>query len=239
MRALIYLLVFANLAFFAYTRLVGSATNDVAEPTGPAVARLRLQSEVPVVPKICTTTGPFTSEDSTNRAAARLGASARLRTTEVAGPSQYTVEVHAHSAQDASRLLARLRKDGVRDAELPATGSSTVLFGRYDTREAAQRRLAGLAHNGVSPVLIEHAKKVPQWWIDTEAPAGTPAPDLAELAGAVGETGVLGAAPCGGPVVAPPAAVPVPPAAAPAGTPDAPPAPAGATKPGGTRPANA
>jgi hypothetical protein len=229
MRALLLLLVFLNIAFFAYTRLVARSAEEHAAAVAAAdaqVPRLRLASEVPppAAPG-CARIGPFAAEDAAERALAALGApgAAHVQSVEEPAAASFVVRLSTRTQAEAMRVAVRLRAAGVKDFEVvpttAANGPGLLAFGRFAERDAAMRRLASLGRYAINPVVFEEAAKARTFWIDVPLAPGAAPPDLAPLAAAAGEGAAPAVTTCPGfaplPVPAPPAAAPAPDTVAP------------------------
>jgi hypothetical protein len=242
MRTLLLVLLFLNLVFFAYTRLVGEAGDaPAAADEGPAVPRLLLVGEGGRAQPRCDSVGPFTDQAAAERAAAWLLAGqhvSRLRSTEAPGPTNYWVAITTKTLQDAAKIALRLRAAGVTDVEImpPETGATqgTVSLGIYSERARAQRRIEGLARFAVKPVIVEQPRTVTSWWLDLDRRPREAALDPGVVAKAAEEPGTLTVVAC--PVSAPapgPASGPTPEAGRGNGAPpgsNAPAVPAAAAK---------
>jgi hypothetical protein len=243
MRALLLVLLLANLTIFAYTRLNGDANAPVpgdADSTTP-VPRLALVGEGAPSAARCATIGPFSTQAGAQRGAAwLLGAhhGSRLHSADAPGPSSYWVAIKTKTLQDATRIGLRLRAAGVTDLVItpPEAGGTEAIvsLGIFSDRDRADRRVLDLRRYAVTPVIIEQPHLVTTWWLDVQTASGESTPDVGALGKAAGEAGSLRAAAC------PAAATPAPtttgaPAATgdAAGQPNAPAPAAAAAKPPG------
>jgi hypothetical protein len=234
MKRLLFLLLFANLAFFAYTRLVRDAGETPAADAAPAVPRLLLASEAQQLPVRCVSVGPFTSEAGAMKARDLAGGRARVRSLESPGTTAYWVMLPAKTLQDATRIVLRLRAGGVTDLEpMPpdaAGGNAAVSLGLFTERDRAERRASSLVKYAVAPEIVEQRHATTSYWLDAYLPPGAPAPDRTALARAAGEGAALESVDC--PATPAPAAPAAPPPAAPApGAAPAVPAPANPSAP--------
>lgn len=237
MRALLLVLVFANLAFLAWTHLIGEPARRVVLPDpGPPIPPLRLASEAgPARPAPrCTSIGPFADQAVAERGVLWLRGERReprLRTTRRDAGTGYWVMIDTPTMQQAARVSMRLRAAGVADVEvLPPAADATravVSLGIYGDRANADRRVEELRGYAVNPQVVEQPRSESTWWIDVDLADGARPVDVGALERAVeGARGLVGET-C--PVVPPPGASPAPPgespATAPASTPPEPGAP--------------
>jgi hypothetical protein len=212
MRLLLAVLVFLNLAFLAWTKLIGEpAREPLPVDAGPSIPRLRLASEAGATPPVprCTSIGPFADQAVAERAVLWLRGQRReprLRTTRKDAGVGYWVMVDTPTLQQAARVSMRLKAGGVADVEvLPPAADATravVSLGTYADRAAADKRVADLRGYAVDPKIVEQPRSETLWWIDVDlAPAAGPIDVGALERGVEGATGLVGET-C--PAVAPP-----------------------------------
>jgi hypothetical protein len=237
-RALVLLLVFANLALLAWTQLIGEPSRRAAPPDpGAPIPRLQLASEAGAARPAsrCTAIGPFADQAVAERAVLWLRGERReprLRTTRRDAGAGYWVMIDTPSMQQAARVSMRLRAAGVADVEvLPPAADATravVSLGIYGDRTNADRRVEELRRYAVDPQVIEQPRSESTWWIDVDLVPGASPVDVGALERAVpGARGLVGET-C--PIAAPSDAGAVPPASAapppdPATAPTTPPEP--------------
>ena len=242
MRKWVLAFVFLNLAFFAYTRLVGErgATSPDSEAPSP-VPQLRLvDEERDRAGRRCTSVGAFAARALAEQAQSLLTAATRtprLRAVDVADTPLYSVSVTTQTLQPAVGIAARLRAAGLRDIQVvpPGTGASqaVVSFGSFDDRDRAARRIAELRRFAVSAAIFEQARTRTEWWVDVERGPGDAPVDATAAGTALHAPAGLVTEPCPEAAQTPPAsAAPAPTdTAAPAATPAAAPATAPAATP--------
>jgi hypothetical protein len=232
MRFVVLALVFLNIAFLAWTKLIGEpAREPLPVEAGPPIPRLQLASEAgtrPVAPR-CTSVGPFADQAVAERAVLWLRGERReprLRTTRRDAGTGYWVMVDTPTLQQAARVSMRLKAGGVADVEvLPPAADATravVSLGTFADRAAADRRVADLRAYAVNPQVVEQPRAETLWWIDVDLGAGATPIDVNALERAVeGARGLVGET-C--PAIAPgtPSDGASSAPAAPAGTPPAP-----------------
>jgi hypothetical protein len=227
---LILVLLFLNLAFYAWVQLIGEPSRQTvpAEP-GPPIPRLQLASELQgrAPAARCTTIGPFADQAVAERAVLWLRGEKReprLRTTSRDAGTGYWVMLDTPTMQQAARVSLRLRAAGVADVELlqPAADATRAVLslGIYADRANAERRAAELQKYAIEPRIVEQPRQESAWWIDVDATAGARPLDVAALEKAVDGARNLTSQTC-------PAVTPAAPAAttAPATPADAEPAP--------------
>jgi hypothetical protein len=233
LRALLLVLLFANLAFLAWTQLIGEPARRVVPPDpGPSIPRLQLASERGGAGPAarCTSIGPFADQAVAERAVLWLRGERRdprLRTTRRDVGTGYWVMIDTPTMQQAARVSMRLRAAGVADVEvLPPAAEATravVSLGIYSDRANADRRVDELRRYAVNPQVVEQRRSESTWWIDVDVAAGAGPVDIGALERAVdGARGLVGET-C--PVVAPTGAGAAPTPGDAAGAPDASPAP--------------
>jgi hypothetical protein len=235
MRALLLVLLFANLAVFAWTQLIGEpARRPVPADPGPSIPRLQLASEAGAARTAsrCTAIGPFADQAVAERAVLWLRGERReprLRTTRRDAGTGYWVMLDTPTMQQATRISMRLRAAGVADVEvLPPAAEATravVSLGMYGDRANADRRADELRRYAVEPQVIEQPRTESTWWIDVDVAAGASPVDVGALERAVQGARALVGETC--PLVAPTDPSPtMPSSTSPAVEPAAPSAPA-------------
>jgi hypothetical protein len=205
MRTLVVALVFANLAFFAYTQLIGRrgdgpATADAAV----TVPRLALFGELAGAQGLrCMTVGPFAEHLNAERAANALRTSRReprLRTTQKDGGTGFWVSLTTNTLQQAARVWTRLHAAGVTDVEImpPEAGATeaVVSLGVYSDRERAQRRISDLKHYAIAPTIVEQPHTITSWWLDVDQQASDPPLDAGTLVRTLAGASAVSATPC-------------------------------------------
>ena len=165
MRTLFFLLLFANLTLFAYTRLDSVGSGEavrLSEQVNPDKVRILTPQEVAALgpektsalSSVCAEWGPF-AENERVRAQADLepfapGKLLQARRVEAGGG--FWAFVPAASRAAAERRASDLKTAGVREAavvEMPPQRFA-VSLGTFRTSEAAQAALSDLARQGVA-----------------------------------------------------------------------------------------
>jgi hypothetical protein len=210
-RALVLVLLFANLAVLAWTQLIGEpARRPVPAEPGPSIPRLQLASEggVARAASRCTAIGPFADQAVAERAVLWLRGERReprLRTTRRDAGVGYWVMIDTPTMQQAARVSLRLRAAGVADVEvLPPAAEATravVSLGVYGDRVNADRRADELRRYAVDPQVVEQPRTESTWWIDVDLPPGASPVDVGALERAVQDARGLVGETC--PIVAP------------------------------------
>jgi hypothetical protein len=228
-RGLVLALVFVNVAFLAWTRLVGEPMREPppVDP-GPAIPRLKLAAELGPgsSERRCTSVGPFADQGVAERAVLWLRGEKReprLRTTQKDAGTGYWVMIDAPTLQQAARVSMRLRAAGVADVDvLPPAADATravVSLGNFPDRAAADRRVGELRGYAVNPQIVEQPRTTSIWWIDVDLGTNSPPVDVGAIERAVeGAKGLVSeTCPAIAPPGSPPPAAPATPTATPAG----------------------
>jgi hypothetical protein len=186
-RITLFLLVFANAAWFAWARWI-DIPPTMRVGAVQELPALRLASEVgidknaassnallPAIeepPARCVSVGPFDDLGAAARAAATLqerGLSPRQRAEQGAGWTGFWVYVDGFtSAQDRSRALRRLERGGIADAHaMPESSDSRrISLGVFSERARADRRARAVARLGMQPEIAERTQTGAAYWID-------------------------------------------------------------------------
>lgn len=198
MRALFLLLVLANVAFFAWTRLIagGGAGSDPAplsrqiEPQKLRV--VRPEELVPAAPKAaaapapvvaapsavkCVEWGAFSPADALRAEQAlqplQLGERLGQRRSEETAGWWVFIPPQASARQAAQRKAAELKKLGVSDyfiVQEEGANRWAVSLGVFRSEEAAQARLAALRNQGVRSARIgPREMAVSKVWLQVKA----------------------------------------------------------------------
>lgn len=168
MRTVVILLLFANLTFFAYTRLGASADGEairLQEQVQPEKIKLLTPQQVAALgpakvaalADVCLEWGPL-SEGERTRALAdleplALGKLLSQRRIEV-GVAYWVFQSPPSNRTEAERRVAELRSRGIADVAVAENGAQryVVSLGVFRTEDAAQNRAADLAKKGVTNV---------------------------------------------------------------------------------------
>ncbi len=231
MRALLFLLLFANLAFFAWSRWIAAPLVAGLSPL-PAAAELVLAREAQPAPGPvadeevasvnCVSIGPFLDLTEAARASTRLremGYVPRQRVSEGPVWSGWWVALERLEGRAAAEeVVARLRQFGVTDAYImPGEEAGvTVSLGLFSERPRALRRLDEVKALGYEPVVTERQRTGTVYWIDADLPVAGQFPDPASFEGEQGRITRLEMRPCD---AAGRASQPLEPAMVPAGVP--------------------
>jgi hypothetical protein len=204
-RALVLLLLLANLLFAAWVHWVAPSRAPVAgratpSATDPGAIRLLREAQVPSpadaggsalelddAALACVSVGPYLERSLAERAEARLarlGFAVRLR------GSQDTVRVgdwvrieDLATPEDAANALAQLKAAGIADAyvlseETPGTVISLGVFAEPERAEQA-RAIAMMA--GFEPRTVERTREADVFWLDIDRQASAGLPSLEQL----------------------------------------------------------
>jgi hypothetical protein len=213
LRALLLLLLFANIAFFAWSHWIAAPLVTGLSPL-PAAAQLVLAREAQPGPKAgpmadeeespvsCVSIGPFLDLTEAARASTRLrelGYGPRQRVTEGPVWSGWWVALERIEGREAAEdVVARLRQFGVTDAYImPGEEAGvTVSLGLFSEQPRALRRLDEVKALGYEPVVTERQRTGTVYWIDADLPAPGQFPDPASFEGEQGRITRLEMQPC-------------------------------------------
>jgi hypothetical protein len=237
-RAVFFLLLFANLAYFGWAELVDTPQPVPTNEAYAKLPRLKLVNELPadearpssgnarktaleVTPEAprCLSIGPFDDQDSAARGASKLrekGLVPRQRVEKGQISKGFWVFIGGlKSDDDVAKVLRTLEQSHVEDAHvMPDAGDAhQVSVGLFSERERADRRAESVQKLGLQPEVAERKLPATVFWMDVDLSAGADAQSLQDLASGTGG-GVdgphLGVTAC--PAQPPPDASPVPPA---------------------------
>lgn len=214
MRFLVALLIFANIAWFAWDRWI--ARPALEEPARRQdVPRLVLASEAPaarpgqgraLMPAAnCLSLGPFADLTDAARASTLLrenGFVPRQRAGEGVTWRGFWVSLPGLGDRaEADGIIERLRRFGIGDAyvlpdEEGAGSGITLSLGLFTERERALRRMDEVKALGLQPQLSERDRSGTVYWIDVEADRPEALPDPARFVGAAGRILRLQIQPC-------------------------------------------
>jgi hypothetical protein len=234
-RALVLLLLLANLLFAAWTHWVAPSRAPVAGRVTPSATdsgAIRLLREAPVsadaaasggepaldlsdAALACVSAGPYLARSQAQQAEARLarlGFVVRRRESRESVRAGDWVRVEdLATPEDAANALAQLKAAGIADAyvltdEAPGTVISLGVFAESERAEQA-RVIARMA--GFEPRTLERAREADVVWldIDRKASAGLPSPEQLG-ADTTGQVPGIGLRRCPAPAPAPAQAVP-------------------------------
>jgi len=170
MRIVVLLLIVANLALFAYTKLdsaggEGARRADQVDPdkikilTPQQVAALG-PAKIAALADVCAEWGPFSDAERTKALAdldsLQLGRLVTQRKVET--ESAYWVNVGPYPSRGAAdRRVGELRAQGVTDTSAvdAGRGQYVVSLGIFRTEQAARARVDALSRQGVSTAKVE------------------------------------------------------------------------------------
>lgn len=199
MRYLFLVLLFGNLAYFAWAHWV-----DVPPPApvNEALAKLpplKLADEVPrdqrplaqqakAEPAACFSVGPFTDPDNSAKAMAifrQKGFDPKQRSDEAQTQGGYWVFVTVKDQSDIDRALVTLEHGGVRDAIImpvtPDVEGRRLSLGVYADRARAEKRAALVGQTGLKAEVGERRLPSTQYWLDMAPLPGSNAIPLQDL----------------------------------------------------------
>jgi len=199
MRALVVLLLLANVAFFAWAQWIAGPAGRLTAPPASGAPRLVLATEAPQAQPLpslasregvsCVSIGPFLDLTEAARASMSLrarGLLPRQRSKDGLIWSGWWVSLQdAASPEDADQIVERLREVGIGDAyrvsdEGPGT---TVSLGLYTERQVALNRADEVRAFGYEPTLAERERRGTVYWIDVDVRSASQIPDPAGFDG--------------------------------------------------------
>jgi hypothetical protein len=213
MRLVFALLLFANIAWFAWAQwvaepdLAATATSPPAGGNKLMLAREAKDGAPAARParragNNCLSLGPFTDLTDAARAATLLRENElepRQRAGEGVVWKGYWVTLDGvPNRQVANGLIERLRRSGVADAyAMPGDGSDiTISLGLFSERQRALRRLDDVKALGLSPRIVDRERSGTVYWIDVNVVPPAELPDAARLHGEGGRILRLEVRPC-------------------------------------------
>lgn len=130
----------------------------------------------PSTPVGCQALGPFMDRDTVVVARDRLvaaGIEALPRATDASERLGYWVHTPPGTAADASAIVTRLRRAGVRDFYVVTEGelSNAVSLGVFSEQATAERHAARMRSMGFEVELNERRRERTAWWLDFRVPA--------------------------------------------------------------------
>lgn len=206
MKALAYLLAFANVAFLGWSLLIGEPAREPPLPArGPAVPTLKLAVESsaptkagapPVAGSRCVTVGPFLDETQAERASQLLHAeklAPRLRHEDTSAGTSFEVTLVAASTAEAAHTAMRLKGAGIKDVEVR---DASLALGKYPSHEAAEARTTALRKLGIDPAINEAPRTIAAHWLDVDLGPRDHPVDVAAIQATVGGGAALSLKPC-------------------------------------------
>ncbi|MBM4220234.1 MAG: SPOR domain-containing protein [Gammaproteobacteria bacterium] len=211
MKLAIYLLLFANLAWYGWTQWIAPSQDPAATTSAATGKNLLLAHEAAPTPAggatdlprdNCLSLGPFIDLTDAARASTLLRES-ELEPRQRAGEGEvwrgYWVTLGGiPDRAAASDVIARLRRAGVQDAyAMPADGSDvTISLGLFSERQRALRRLDDAKAIGLDPRIVDRERMGRVYWIDVDVVPPRELPDAARLQGEGGRILRLEVKPC-------------------------------------------
>ena len=186
MRTVFFALLFANLAFFAWSRWVDVPRTPAANEQISRLPRLKLVDELPpsahptasndtnsAPPGKCLSVGPFADVDNSARAAALLqdkGFDPRQRAEAGEMSAGYWVYIGGmKSESDTDKMLVSLERNGIKDAlVMPESADSgrRVSLGLFSERTRAEKRAQSVRQMGFKAEVAEHYLPGTVYWVD-------------------------------------------------------------------------
>ena len=211
MRLAFALLLFANIAWYAWAHWVAAPDEPAATAALANGQGLKLAREVPAVAapaplppgdNHCLSLGPFTDLTDAARAATLLRENEldpRQRAGEGVVWKGFWVTLEGVPDRAAANaVIERLRRAGVADAyAMPGNGRDvTISLGLFSERQRALRRLDDAKAVGLSPRIVDRERAGTVYWIDVDVVPPATLPDAARLEGEAGRILRLEVTPC-------------------------------------------
>jgi hypothetical protein len=182
-RIALFILVFLNLAYFAWATLIDRPAPAQASQSIAGIPRLVLASEAThqpngtaevasAAPPRCVSVGPFNTLERATAAAALLsqrGLEPKQRAEESETWDGYWVYVGGlRNAFEEARVIRTLEQAGLSDARImPETGAGRrVSVGLFSERVRAERRARALVRLGLKPEIAERHVPGSIYWLD-------------------------------------------------------------------------
>jgi hypothetical protein len=198
MRYVFLVLLFCNLAYFAWAFWVDVPPPLPVSAASANVPPLKLADEVPLdkrplfqAPKpatACFSVGPFLDADNSAHALALLkqkGFEPKQRSDESQSQDGYWVFVTLKDQADIDRALVTLEKGGVRDAIImpvtPDVNGRRLSLGLYADRGRAEKRAQVVSQTGLKAEVGERKLPATQYWLDMAPLSGTDSIPLQDL----------------------------------------------------------
>lgn len=201
MRALLALLLLANIGFFAWSHWVARPV-PVRQESAESAPRIVLAEEAPEAQRprtlqweagvSCLSLGPFLDLSEAARASISLrdaGLEPRQRATVGAIWTGWWVALEGLGSQpEAEPVVERLRQFGIGDAYVvpDEEGGVLISLGLFTERQRALRRADEVRALGYQPALSERQRNGTVYWIDVNVRSVEQVPDPANFEGSEG-----------------------------------------------------
>jgi hypothetical protein len=173
-RVAFFLILLANLAFFAWAHWL--APKEATLPVSPKVDAPRLQLATEAQPLVanaghCVTVGPFATNELAARARQTLtdtGYSSLPRQVTTSELDGFWVYLESPSTESGERrLLERLHRGGISDAQaVGEPGSRRISLGVFSDEARAAAQSERVAKLGVLPQIVARDKPATAIWLD-------------------------------------------------------------------------
>jgi len=181
-RNLFFALLFANLAFLAWSHWVGRPAEPAAAKPAAAVPVLdlvKLPAASAASPTRCRSIGPFADAAALAAATDSMrphGWQPRDRSVDSSVADGYWVYIPELTAAAQRNVLARLNAAGIHDAAsmTQPEQSDRVSVGFFSDQTHAVRRAEQVRALGYKPVLDLHQRTVSVHWLDVDLKASDP-----------------------------------------------------------------
>jgi hypothetical protein len=207
-RAVFFLLLFANLTYLAWAHWIDVPQPAPANATFAKLPRLKLVTELspneappssasarrtalqmPAATSRCMSVGPFNDLASATRGAAQLrekGFTPTQRSEEGEIPKGFWVYIGGLTSDvEVTRVLRVLEQASIQDAHLMAESAEArrVSVGLFSERQRAERRAQALQKLGLQPEITERNLPGTVFWEDVTLPAGTASLSTQDVSG--------------------------------------------------------
>ena len=196
MKAALYLVAFANVAFLGWMLLIGEPARDPPAPVRvAAIPTLKLAVESstptqagapPATGTRCVTVGPFLDAAQAARAASLLHGeklAPRQRAEDTTGGTSFAVVIALPSNAEATRTAMRLSSAGIKDIDV---NGARLAAGAFADHAEAEARVSALRRFGVAPAIEETARTLEAFWLDVDLGPADHAVDVAAIQATAG-----------------------------------------------------
>lgn len=181
MRAAIFLLLLVNLAFFGWSHWLApkEAELPASAPVDAPLLQLASEAMPAAADGSCVTVGPFATNELAARARQTLTDSGYLsvpRQVSTAVVDGFWVYLESPpAAAGESRLLERLRRGGINDAQAVGDpGARRISLGVFSDEQRAAKQSERVAKLGLLPQIVAREKPSASIWLDLTLKTGAP-----------------------------------------------------------------
>lgn len=211
MKVALFLLLFANVAWYGWTHWIAPSREPAVTASAPSGRNLMLAREAAPAPAggaavsppdNCLSLGPFTDLTDAARTATLLRESElepRQRATDGVVWKGFWVTVGGVPDRGAANaVIEQLRRAGIADAyAMPGNGGDvTISLGLFSERQRAVQRIDDAKAAGLEPRIVDRERTGTVYWIDVDVVPPRQLPDAARLQGEGGRILRLEVKPC-------------------------------------------